>query len=71
MATKTLNEFKKMAPDLLKEREQELRTELFKIRTGGASEKVKDTTKARKVKRDIARILTIRRSQEVKTSQKA
>ena len=56
-----LKEFRKLAPDLLKEREQELRTELFKLRTGGATEKVKDTSKFRKVKKDIARIQTIQR----------
>jgi large subunit ribosomal protein L29 len=53
-----------MAVDQLKEREQELRTELFKLRTGGATEKVKDTTKFRKVKKDIARALTILREKE-------
>ena len=37
MATeKTLPQFRKMASDQLKEREAELRTELFKLRTGGA-----------------------------------
>ena len=70
MATKTLEEFRKMAPDMLKEREEELRTELFKLRTGEATEKVKDTSKFRKVKKDIARIQTIRQ-QATKTSQKA
>jgi large subunit ribosomal protein L29 len=66
MATETLQEFRKMGSDQLKEREQELRTELFKLRTGGATEKVKDTTKAGKIKKDIARILTIQREQELK-----
>jgi large subunit ribosomal protein L29 len=68
MATKTLEEFKKMPSDLLKEKEQELRTELFKLRTGGASEKVKDTTKATKIKRDVARIKTLLRQQELEAS---
>ena len=40
------------------------------IRTGGASEKVKDTTKAGKLKKDIARIKTIIREQELKASRK-
>jgi large subunit ribosomal protein L29 len=66
MATETLKEFRKMPVDQLKEREQELRTELFKLRTGGATEKVKDTTKAGKIKKDIARILTIQREQVLK-----
>jgi large subunit ribosomal protein L29 len=70
MATKTLEEFKKMAPDLLKEREGELRTELFKLRTGNSTEKVKNTSQFKKIRKDVARIQTIRRQQELKTSKK-
>jgi large subunit ribosomal protein L29 len=68
MATKTLEEFRKMAPDLLKERESELRTELFKLRTGNSTEKVKNTSQFKKIKKDVARIQTILRQQELKTS---
>ena len=68
MATKTLEEFRKMAPDLLKEREGELRTELFKLRTGNSTEKVKSTSQFKKIKKDVARIQTILREQELKTS---
>ena len=71
MATDTLKEFRKMAPDLLREREQELRSELFKLRTGGATEKVKNTSQFVKIKRDVARIQTILREQELKIRQKA
>ncbi len=71
MATETLKEFRKMAKDELVQKESELREELFKLRTGGATEKVKDTSKASKLKRDIARIKTILREQEIRTSQKA
>ncbi len=71
MATETLKEFRKMAKDELVHKEGELRDELFKLRTGGATEKVKDTSKASKLKRDIARIKTILREQEIRTSQKA
>ena len=66
MSVETLKEFRKMAPDQLKEREAQLREELFKLRTGGATEKVKDTSKFRKIKKDIARILTIQRESELK-----
>jgi large subunit ribosomal protein L29 len=66
MATETMKEFRKMAVDELKEREQQLRSELFKDRTSGATEKVKDTSKSKKAKKDIARILTILREQEMK-----
>ena len=68
MASETLKEYRKMAGDQLEERERELRSQLFKLRTGGATEKVKDTSQFLKIKRDIARILTIRREQELKAS---
>jgi large subunit ribosomal protein L29 len=71
MATEALKEFRKMPADKLKEREQELRTELFKLRTGGATEKVKDTSKFKKVKKDIARIMTILGEQAPKKTVKA
>ena len=64
MATETLKEFRKMAKDQLAEREQDLRTELFKLRTTNATEKVKDSSQFRKIKKDIARIKTIQRQQE-------
>jgi large subunit ribosomal protein L29 len=66
MATETLKEFRKMAVDELKEREQELRTELFKLKTQSATEKVQDVSQFRKIKKDIARILTILHEQETK-----
>ena len=66
MATETLKEFRKMAVDQLKEREQELRTELFKLKTQSATEKVQDVSQFRKIKKDIARILTILHEQETK-----
>ena len=71
MATESLKEFRKMVKDELKHREEELRTELFKLRTDSATEKAKDTSKFGKLKKDIARIKTILRQQELKTSQKA
>jgi large subunit ribosomal protein L29 len=71
MATETLKEFRKMAKDQLAEREQELRTELFKLRTTNATEKVKDSSQFRKIKKDIARIKTIQRQQETNKTAKA
>ncbi len=71
MATETLKEFRKMAGDELAQREQELRAELFKLRTGEVTEKTKDTSKFKKIKKDIARIQTIRQQTESKKSQKA
>jgi large subunit ribosomal protein L29 len=64
-----MKEFQKMANDQLKAREAELRDELFKLRTGATTEKVKDTTRPGKIKKDIARIQTILRAQEMKKAQ--
>jgi len=71
MATETLKNFRKMAHDELAHKESDLRDELFKLRTGSATEKVKDTSKTGKIKKDIARIKTILREQELKNSKKA
>lgn len=72
MATETVKEFRKLAADELAKREAELRDELFKLRTGGATEKVKDTSRTGKIKKDIARILTIRHAEKLKAqAQKA
>ena len=66
MATETLKEFRKMAKDQLQERAEELRTELFKLKTQSATEKVKDVSQFKKIKKDIARILTILHEQNSK-----
>jgi large subunit ribosomal protein L29 len=71
MATETLKEYRKMAADELAHKESELRGELFKLRTGGATEKVKDTSKTGKLKKDIARIKTLLRERELENSKKA
>jgi large subunit ribosomal protein L29 len=69
MASETLKEYRKMAADQLAEREAELRTELFKLRTEEKTDKAKDTSRGGKIKRNIARILTIKREQETKKVQ--
>jgi large subunit ribosomal protein L29 len=69
MASETLKEYRKLAADMLAEREKELREELFKLRTGEKTDKEKDTSRAGKIKKNIARILTIRREQELKNVQ--
>ena len=68
MATETLKEYRGMPADQLLAREEELRQELFKLRTQGSTEKVKDISRFQKIKKDIARIQTIRRENETKTS---
>ena len=69
MASETLKEYRKMAADELTAREQELRMELYKLRTGEKTDKEKDTSRTGKIKKNIARILTIRREQELKKVQ--
>jgi large subunit ribosomal protein L29 len=69
MASESLKEYRKLAADELAEREQELRMELFKLRTGEKTDKEKDTSRAGKIKKNIARILTIRRETELKKVQ--
>ena len=66
MANDTLKDFREMAVDELQERERELRSALFKLKTQAATEKVQDMSQFRKIKKDIARILTILRQQELK-----
>ena len=68
MATETLKELRKLNEKELVTKESELRTELFKLRTGEVTEKVKDTSKFQKIKKDIARIKTILRESELKKS---
>jgi large subunit ribosomal protein L29 len=68
MATETLKEIRKLTGKELAEREQELRTELFKLRTDTATEKAKDTSKFKKIKKDIARIQTILRQNQPKNA---
>jgi large subunit ribosomal protein L29 len=68
MATETLKEFRGLNDKELQKREQELREELYKARTGEVTEKVKDTSKAGKIKKDIARIKTLLRENETKNS---
>lgn len=61
----SLKEFKNLDAAALAEREAELRKKLFTLRTQAATEKVTDLSQFKKVKHDIARIQTIRRSQEL------
>jgi large subunit ribosomal protein L29 len=66
MATESVKEFRGMPADQLKARAEELRQELFKLRTGASTEKVKDTSRFQKIKKDIARIHTILTENEKK-----
>jgi large subunit ribosomal protein L29 len=69
-ANMSLKEFQEKTPVELKERDAELRQELFELRTQLATEKVKDTSQFQKVRKDIARIATLRRQQEIAAQKK-
>ncbi|KAA0216041.1 MAG: 50S ribosomal protein L29 [Leptolyngbya sp. PLA3] len=46
-----------------------LREKLFKLRSQGVTQKVEDVSQHQKVKRDIARLMTERRSRELASQQ--
>ena len=60
MAQKSLKEFQGLSDPQLDQRAAELRRELFDLRTQAATDKVKDMSRFKKIRRDIARVLTIR-----------
>ena len=70
MSKESLKEMKGMAADQLMARENELRKDLFDLRNKVASGALKDRSdfanKTRLVKKDIARVHTILRQQELK-----
>ncbi len=55
-------EVRKMTTEEIDVEVKRLRGEVFKLRTAGVTEKVEDTSKHSKARRDIARLLTERTS---------
>lgn len=64
-------ELKNLTPADLKTKDAELRRELFTLKTVGSGEKVKDTSKFKKIKKDIARVQTLLTQQSKTASAKA
>ena len=60
------DEIRKMSPEEKIRKLEELRMELIKLRLQAKMGLLKDTAKIRNIKRDIARILTIMREEELK-----
>ena len=54
-------EIRDLGPDELAAKEAEIREELFRLRMRGATGPVENKMRARIVRRDLARVLTIRR----------
>ena len=62
--TKTLKKFRDMEPDVLVREEAELRTALWKMKVQKGTGQVTDSLKLAETKRDLARLLTVRRERE-------
>jgi large subunit ribosomal protein L29 len=58
-------EVRGMKDDELKLTAAKLRTQLFDLRTKRVTETVEDTTQFGKIRKDIARVLTEKRSREI------
>ena len=65
----SLKEIKDLDATQLQERQADLRRQLFDLRTQNVTEKVKDVSRFRKLRQDIARIETLLQQRDVKASQ--
>ncbi|MFM7735180.1 MAG: 50S ribosomal protein L29 [Alphaproteobacteria bacterium] len=54
-------EIRDLGPDELAAKEAEIREEIFRLRLRGATGQVENKMRARMVRRDLARVMTIRR----------
>ena len=59
------NDIREMNPDELSDELENLQKKFFEIRTQAVTEKLEDPTQLTKVKRDIARIMTVIREQQI------
>jgi len=53
-------EIRSLGPDELEQKEKDLREEIFRLRLRGATGQIENKMKARLVRRDLARVLTIK-----------
>lgn len=61
-------EWRSHEPSELQFQLKELRKKLFDLRFKGASEEIQDSKSVQKVRRDIARIVTIQRQRELESN---
>ncbi len=61
----TAEELRALSPDELIKKEAELREDLFKLRMRAAVSEIENPSRIRKLRRDIARIHTVRRQLEL------
>ncbi len=59
----TAKELRELSPDELAKREAEMREDLFKLRMRAAVSQIENPSRIRQLRRDIARIHTVRREQ--------
>jgi len=57
-------ELRDLGPDELVQKEAEMREELFRLRLRGATGQVENKMRARLVRRDLARVLTVQRERK-------
>jgi len=62
--TKTLKKLREMEPDVLLREEAELRTAIWKMKVQKGTGQVTDSLRLDGTKRDLARLLTVRRERE-------
>ena len=65
------NEVHKMNEEELDVEVKRLRRHLFDLRTQSVTEKIEDTSQFSKTRKDIARLLTEKRSRQVKSEEQA
>ncbi len=62
----TAQELRDLTPEDLEKKEAELREDLFKLRMRAATSSVGNPMRIRELRREIARVLTVRRQREGK-----
>ena len=63
-STKTLIKYRDMAPEALLKEEAELRTAIWKMKLQKGTGQITDPLRLAVVKKDLARLLTVRRERE-------
>ena len=69
--TKTLKKLREMEPDLLLREEAELRTAIWKIKVQKGTGQITDPLRLAESKRDLARLLTVRRERAEAASKRS
>jgi ribosomal protein L29 len=67
-STKTLIKYRDMEPDALVKEEAELRTAIWKMKLQKGTGQITDPLKLAVIKRDLARLMTIRRERRTDTT---